>query len=254
MIGPHPAEEARDGSNRRIRALLFDLYDTLIWLDVEQSNEGREQLAGRLGVPLEEFLRVWLRSVDDRMRGKGGQLADHLAATASTLGVEPTPDLVAELVAIERRRLERSVHLYPGTVPTLKRLRAAGYRLGLLSNVSDGAAIPITHLGLDQLFDELMLSHEVGLLKPEPAIFELACRRLGVTLAETMFVADGGFGELDAAHQMGIFSVLLEQDGQSKDYGFSTRYDVKIRDLRELERLIPPPIHPEPGGDLCSSP
>lgn len=239
---------------RRIRAALFDLYDTLIWLDVGKSNERRKQMAGRLGVPLRRFLGVWSRSVEDRMLGRGGNLADHLAATAAALGIEPTPDLVPDLVAIELHRLEESVHLYPSTVPTLGRLRAAGYRLGLISNASDGAAIPIARLGIDRLFDELVLSHEVGLLKPDPAIFDLACCRLRVAPAETLFVADGGFGELDAAQQMGIFSVLLEQEGQSKDYGSSTRYDAKIHDLREMERLLPLPDHPEPGGRPCSPP
>jgi putative hydrolase of the HAD superfamily len=227
-----------------LHTLLFDLYDTLIWLEVERSNEGRRKLASRLGVPAERFLAVWNRSVEQRMLGQGGRLADHLAAAAAALGVEPSPGLVAELLSIERRRLEESVHLYPSTVPTLRRLREAGYRLGMVSNVSDGAAIPIFHLGIDRLFDTLVLSHEVGILKPDPAIFDLACRRLGAAPAETVFVADGGFGELDAAHQMGIFSVLLEQEGQSQDYGFSTRYDAKIHDLAELEHLLP--ALPEP--------
>ncbi len=239
---------------RKVRTVLFDLYDTLIWLDVDASNQWRKKLAAGLGVPLEGFLKVWSQSVQDRMLGRGGSLADHLAATAAALGVQPSPELVARLVAIERRRLEETVHLYPSTVSTLQRLKESGYRLGLLSNLSDGAAIPITHLGIDRLFDEAILSHEVGLLKPDPAIFLLACQRLGATPSETLFVADGGFGELDAAQQLGIFSVMLEQDGQSKDYGFSTRYDAKIHDLRELVRLLPLPDYPEPGELPCSPP
>ncbi|MHB0869974.1 MAG: HAD family hydrolase [Chloroflexota bacterium] len=231
---------------RRFRTVLFDLYDTLIWLDVRKSNEGRRRLADRMGIPLESFVAVWRRSVDDRMIGRGGGLADHLSATAAALGLVPDPTLVADLVAIERHRLEESVHLYPGTVPFLRRLRAAGYRLGLLSNASDGAAIPITHLGIDRLFDELVLSHEVELLKPDPAIYQLACLRLQTPPEETMFVADGGFGELDAAQQMGIFSVLVEQDHQSKEYGASTHYDMKIRHLRDLEPILLPFDHPKP--------
>ncbi len=250
MTGDTP--ETGRTRDRRVRAVLFDLYDTLIWLDVETSNRGREELATKLGVSLDSFLKVWNPSVEDRMLGMGGNLADHLAATAAALGVESSPELVAQLVSIERRRLEESVHLYPGTVPTLRRIREAGYRLGLISNVSDGASIPITHLGIDRLFDELILSHEVGLLKPDPAIFDLACRRLGVAPSETIFVADGGFGELDAAQQLGIFTVLVEQEGQSKDYGYSTRYDAEIHDLRELEGLLPLPDHSEPGEPPCS--
>jgi len=227
----------------KFRAILFDLYDTLVWLDVQESNRCRQQLAERLGVSVDRFLDTWRQSVNDRMLGKGGNLSSHVAAAAARLGIRPTDTLVADLVDIERRRLEASVRLYPSTVPVLRHLATAGYRLGLLSNVSDGAAIPIAHLGIDSLFDEMILSHEVGLLKPDPAIYRLACERLHTTPEETVFVADGGFGELDAAHQLGIFCVLIEQDNQSKDYGHSTRYDAKIRDLRELEVLLG--LHPE---------
>lgn len=228
-----------DSAPRSFRAILFDLYDTLVWLDVEQSDLGRRELAARVGVSLERLLPAWRSSVNDRMLGKGNGLAGHLADTLAALDVVPTPELISDLVAIEQRRLEQSVHLYPSAVPVLEELGRRGYRLGLLSNVSDGAAFPIARLGLPRLFDEMILSHEVRLLKPDPAIFQLACERLGVAPEETVFVADGGFGELDAAHRLGIFSVMLEQDRQSKDYGASSEYDLKITDLRELELILP---------------
>ena len=222
-----------------IRTILFDLYDTLIWLDVECSAIGRQRLLARAGVDAARFNPVWRRTVSDRMVGKGNGLAGHLSETLAELGVNPAPGLVTDLVEIERHRLEECVHLYPGTVPVLRELRERGYRLGLVSNISDGASVPIIYLGLDQLFDELILSHEVGILKPDPRIFTLACERLRTTPLETVFVADGGFGELDASHALGIFSVMIEQDHQSKDYGASTHYDVKVQDLSELLTLLP---------------
>jgi putative hydrolase of the HAD superfamily len=221
------------------KAVLFDLYDTLVWLDVERSSRGRHEMAARAGVPLDRFLAVWGRSVNDRMEGKGNGLAGHLRATLAALGLDDSPELVAEMVRIERRRLEESVHLYPDAVRVLKELARRGYRLGLVSNVSDGAAIPITHLGLDRLFDEMILSHEVGILKPDPAIFIISTERLGVRPAETVFVADGGFGELDASHRLGIYSIMIEQPHQSKDYGSSSTYDLKITRLRELLDILP---------------
>ncbi len=221
-----------------IKALIFDLYDTLIWLDTARSNQYRQQFARRIGVSAEAFLSHWRQSVDYRMLGKGHGLPDHLATALSEMGIRPDPALISDLVEIERRRLEECVHPYPNTVPVLKRLSAEGYSLGLLSNLSDGAAIPITFLGMDALFHTMVLSHEVGLLKPDPAIYRLACHRLKADPSETVFVADGGFGELDAAYDMGIYSVMLEQDHQGRDYGFSTRYHAKIHDLAELEGLL----------------
>lgn len=221
------------------KTVLFDLYDTLIWLDSPRSTEWRNDLIAAAGVQAERFNPAWRRTVSERMLGKGNGLAAHLAETLSELGVNASTDLVSRLVDMERQRLEECVHLYPATLPVLEELRRRGYQLGLVSNISDGASVPIHHLGLDQLFDDLVLSHEVGILKPDPAIFTLACQRLGTTPEETMFVADGGFGELDASHTLGIFSILVEQDNQSKDYGSSTSYDLKIHELTELLTLLP---------------
>lgn len=231
-------------TSRRFKAVLFDLYDTLVWLDATASARHRQALAGRIGVPLDRFLYEWRRSVNDRMLGRGNGLIGHLTDTLLGLGLAPTQQLLVELAAMERERLESTVHFYPGVPEMLQRLAAEGYRLGLVSNVSDGAAIPIRHLGIDRLFHELVLSHEVGLLKPDPAIFELACARLGVDPAEATFIADGGFGELDAAHALGIFSAMIEQDKQSRDFGASSRFDVKLNGILEVERLLAGPGGP----------
>ncbi len=224
---------------RHFKAVLFDLYDTLIWLDSERSATWRRQLAAAAGVDLDRFSAAWRRTVNDRMLGKGSGLAGHLAETLSELGVPHDAGLVAKLISIERRRLEECVHLYPSTIPVLRELSRRGYRLGLISNISDGASVPIIYLGLDLCFDDMILSHEVGILKPDPAIFVLACDRLGVAPGEAIFVADGGFGELDASCGLGIYSVLVEQDHQSRDYGSSKEYDLKIHDLAGLLPVLP---------------
>ncbi|HEX2986815.1 MAG TPA: HAD family hydrolase [Chloroflexota bacterium] len=224
---------------RRFKAVLFDLYDTLIWLDSERSANWRRQLAAAAGVDLDRFSVAWRRTVNDRMLGKGSGLAGHLSEALSELGVPHDAELVAKLVSIERRRLEECVHLYPSTIPVLRELSLRGYKLGLISNISDGASVPITYLGLDLCFDDMILSHEVGILKPDPAIFVLACDRFDVAPAKTIFVADGGFGELDASRGLGIYSVLVEQEHQSRDYGASQEYDLKIHDLAELLAILP---------------
>jgi len=77
------------------KALLFDMYDTLIWLDTTLSNRYRQRFANRIGVPLEQFLDHWRGSVGYRMLGKGNGLADHLTTALSEMGIEPEPTLIA---------------------------------------------------------------------------------------------------------------------------------------------------------------
>jgi putative hydrolase of the HAD superfamily len=142
------------------------------------------------------------------------------------------------LAAVETAAWNEAVHLYPETVPLLRELRGLGYRLGLLSNCSCQAGAVVSVLGLDALMDRLVLSCDVGLAKPDAAIFEHACRALGAPVDRTVFVADGAFGELDAATDLGMVSVKIEQPHQSGDYGTSERYHHRIDRLDEVLDLL----------------
>lgn len=75
----------------------------------------------------------------------------------------------------------------PGMVDVVRRARESGLRTGLLSN-SWGLDYP--REGWEELFDAVVISGEVGLRKPEPEIYRLAARRLGVGPEECVFVDD----------------------------------------------------------------
>jgi putative hydrolase of the HAD superfamily len=96
------------------------------------------------------------------------------------LGIERTDGLVDRMFA----------GIGPDTamVDALKRARAGGVKTGLVSNSMgagryDRAAFP-------ELFDGVVISGEVGLHKPEPEIYELACERVGVAARDCVFVDD----------------------------------------------------------------
>jgi putative hydrolase of the HAD superfamily len=71
----------------------------------------------------------------------------------------------------------------------VRRFHAAGVPTGLISN-SWGAGLPYDRELLSELFDAVVISGDVGLHKPEPEIFLLAARRLGVDPSECVFVDD----------------------------------------------------------------
>jgi epoxide hydrolase-like predicted phosphatase len=76
-------------------------------------------------------------------------------------------------------------------VEHIKRLRRAGYRTGLLSNFMDDARTIWTEIyPFIQHFDGIILSSEVGLLKPDPQIYYLAAESIGVDVTEALFVDD----------------------------------------------------------------
>jgi epoxide hydrolase-like predicted phosphatase len=104
-----------------------------------------------------------------------------------------------------------------------RRARAAGIRTGLLSNSwGPGGHDVYTGYDLAALFDVVVISHLVGLRKPERPIFELAAAKLGVAPADCVFVDDTR-ANIAAARELGMAAVHFTGDpGQ----------------LAEVERLI----------------
>jgi putative hydrolase of the HAD superfamily len=105
--------------------------------------------------------------------------------------------------------------LFAGLVPAgalwdvARRARAAGIRVGLLSN-SWGTDMYPRDL-LDEHFEVQVISGEVGLRKPDPAIYELALDRMGLPAEQIAFVDDLG-GNLGPAERLGMRAVLHRDD------------------------------------------
>ena len=79
---------------------------------------------------------------------------------------------------------------YPDTAPTLRALRARGVKIGIVSNVPRDLRPIFAAHGLADLVDAFTHSFEVGVEKPDPAIFLRACEALGTKPGDTLMVGD----------------------------------------------------------------
>lgn len=98
--------------------------------------------------------------------------------------------------------------------PNLDLVRALRppYRLSILSNADLGLRRRVeTELEIRDLFDDVVISAEVGLAKPEPAIFRLAAARLGLPPEACVFVDDWDLN-VEAARAVGMTAVLYRVD------------------------------------------
>jgi epoxide hydrolase-like predicted phosphatase len=95
----------------------------------------------------------------------------------------------------------------PAMLRAIARIREAGLRVGALTNnwAGDGAS----RLPLRELFDAFVESSVVGLRKPDPRIYALACRELGVAPAEAVFLDDIG-RNLKAARELGMHTIKVD--------------------------------------------
>ena len=88
----------------------------------------------------------------------------------------------------------------------LVRALRPGYKLSVLSNADLTLRARLEREGLDRLFDDVVVSAEVGLAKPDPAVFRLAVERLGLETHECVFVDDWD-DNVEAARRVGLQAV-----------------------------------------------
>ncbi|HVD14610.1 MAG TPA: HAD family phosphatase [Actinomycetota bacterium] len=89
------------------------------------------------------------------------------------------------------------------------------YQTAIISNSFVGARTrEQERYHFDEITDLLVYSHEVGIAKPDPRIYQLACARLGVRPGETVFVDDNQL-MVDGARAAGIQAILFEDNAQA---------------------------------------
>lgn len=191
----------------RHRAVLFDLFDTLIggW-----PAGATARMAEVLGAPADAVERRWEELRPARTLGE--RLDVQLRRIADELGVDAPDDAIAAALDARLGAARTAVRPEPGGVETLRELKARGLRVGLVSNcASEGPAL-WPDFEYAQLVDDAVFSCDVGVKKPDPAIFRLACERLGVEPREALFVDDQE-PNVTAARATGLGAVRYGPDG-----------------------------------------
>lgn len=192
----------------KFRAVIFDLWQTLVPWNLEEANRYYDRMADLVGVERGRFREVWFALGPKR---ETGPMADHLRAILAELDSEGDVD---ELIALRRDWTGRSLVPRPDTLETLAELRRRGYRLGLISVCTQEVPHVWDETPLAGTLDETIFSCEVGISKPDPRIYEIACERLGVEAGEALFVGDGANDELPGAERVGMTAVQLRAPGE----------------------------------------
>ncbi len=180
----------------RFDAVLFDFGRTLFDHDPEPVLLARE--AARLGRPVSDAVAAELwdeihaAAMDPAEVALGRDLDARVWATRWKVLYGLADRLLPGLgAALDRVMLDPATWIpYAGTEAVLAAARAAGVAVGVISNTGWDVRAPFRSRRLEGLIDEWILSWEVGMTKPDPAIFELACRRLRSEPGRTLMVGD----------------------------------------------------------------
>ena len=125
-----------------------------------------------------------------------------------------------------------SLALFPDVLPALRRLKAAGLKLAVVSNWHCGLGHFCTELGLGEVVDEVVASAEVGHAKPDPEIFAEAVRRLGVPARHVLHVGDSPIDDVQGGRAAGVEAILLDRQAPPGRVG------PHCRSLEELPDLV----------------
>lgn len=243
------------------RAVLFDLFDTLVLFHRERLPEvsvnGRvmRSTAGHLhaafrpfapGVELHVFVDAlfWSWKEAERIRGEShrevaaperfGMLFERLGLDSSRVPAEAR-DL---LLATHMRELSRVVECPSHHAPLLAELRQR-YRLAVVSNFDYAPTCRaiLDREGIAPLFETVVISDEVGWRKPKPVIFETALDRMGLRPAEALFVGDRADIDVIGARGVGMPTVWINREASGLPEDIKPP-DFEIRDLDELRAIL----------------
>jgi putative hydrolase of the HAD superfamily len=222
------------------RSVFFDFGGTLCRSRADLLPIFREA-ARRAGVevPWEEYLRaneecwnlLWPQAA--QLVGAVPAFADRVHEMAlRRIGFDrPTEVLVRNIR--EEATSARWHEPFPETEPTLKRLRAAGVPLHIISGHVDYLPIIIANLGWSDLFDTVTFTQEVGVQKPDPRVFRFALRRAGHEPGDSLYVGDSWEADYLGALNAGMAAVWLNRPGMPAPAPCR-----EIRTLAELDRFV----------------
>ena len=245
-----------------VRALVFDLFDTLVDLPMDAlprvtvaghaipSTVGalHEAFAAAHPIGFEEFATA-LRAIDrdwrERLWDEGRELAttERFARLLERLAVAPAPALVAQLTEIHMGLIAGLAQTPPHHAALLERLRAR-YRIGLCSNFSHAptARALLDASGLAPSLDAVVISHEHGLRKPRREIFEATLAALDVAPEEAVHVGDNLDADVAGASAVGLRTIWITRSVRDPDAALAKHRGPaptwRVRDLAEIEDLL----------------
>ena len=229
-----------------IKAVFFDLYQTLIHYDPPREELEREALSGfGIEVTLENLRRA-IFAADEFMYRDLAQLswnkrseeekaalyAQYQVVLLKEAGVGASQQLVKEITR-KMQQIDFKKVLFDDVKPVLTLLRERGLTLGMISNVNSDITPLCQELGLSELLQIVVTSQDVGVSKPHPEIFQEALRQAEVQADEAIYVGDQYQIDVEGANGAGMKGVLLDR-GEARE----TAPSPKIKGLIELINFL----------------
>ncbi|MFH1590849.1 MAG: HAD family hydrolase [archaeon] len=210
-----------------IKALLFDFWGTIVENGVFPSPIRQVRRALRNEEDFSDFVQ---RFEKEFMLKTYQDLYEAFTAVCQAFSIEPDKELLDYLVGLWNRN-KLFAKPYIETKPVLEGLKA-NFQLVLVAN-SDCFSVSevMEKYGLNETFDHVLLSHEVGHLKTDPQMWDIVLEKTGCEKEEVMMVGDSIESDMAPASNAGMSAVLVDRRDRRE-------YPDKVRNLKELSNYL----------------
>lgn len=219
-----------------IKAIYFDLFFTLIVPTYEKTNNEYNIL----NLSVSEWEQYAENDIlyHERALGFVKTEMEIIDKIMSLMPFEVSVVQKEQVLSAREQRMKNALKMVSKEIlDTLQKLKLKDIKLGLISNADCIDCKYWNQSPLSRYFDDSIFSCNVGLLKPDRQIYELAMQRLNVYPEQCLFVGDGGSNELCGAKTAGmgtIFSEMLETKNAEQRKSIIKYADYHIRHMNEL--------------------
>ncbi len=241
----------------KIKALLFDLGNTLLyfdgsWPDV-MAEADRELLTAlqSTGFQLDEavFLKTFRKRLNSYYEERETEFIEYTTGyvLGNVLGEFGIHDIPADVIegALKSLYAVTQQHwlLEEDTLPTLQLLRDAGYPIGYVSNAGNDADVQdhVDQGNLRQFADFVLSSAACGVRKPNPRIFDIALANWDFSPNEVAMIGDTLGADILGAKNAGIYSIWITRRAKAPGnlaHTDTIHPDAQIDRLSELPELL----------------
>lgn len=123
--------------------------------------------------------------------------------------------------------------LYPETIEVLKKIKANGFKIIVVSNFDSRVYDVCTNLGIIEYLDDFIISSEAGYAKPDIHIYNIALKRNDLLPDECIFIGDNYINDYIAPTSIGMKAILLNRNNENERYKVD-----KIQNLNEISNIL----------------
>jgi len=222
-----------------LKAVFFDLFETLITEKTRKDFQARAPFHERLGTTEDKSSLWWEENEDAAMIGKFPDCLARFTHFCVAVGSSLTKNEIT-MAAQEHETWKTKVlrRVEPEIFEMLRAVRTHGLKIGLISNALPEEILAWRFCPLQNHMDPVVFSCSIGVMKPDREIFELACARMCVQPSEAYFVGDGGYNELEGAASVGMKPIQAAWY-QDRDLEWSdTPPLVRANSIKDIPELL----------------